>query len=77
MANLPIFIYRESLGEHRAVIHPSFYSDDGGDNEQAVAGLTPRCASTIEAAITVAPDPWLWVHNRWRTRPAQSGEAQT
>lgn len=71
---VPIFIYRESLGRHRAVIHPSFYRDGAGDNEEAVAELTQRCASTIEAAITVAPDQWLWVHNRWRTRPSQSAE---
>jgi Kdo2-lipid IVA lauroyltransferase/acyltransferase len=67
---VPIFIYREGLGEHRAVIHPSFQSEGAGDSEQAVAEITQRCTSTIEEAITVAPDQWLWVHNRWRTRPA-------
>ncbi len=71
---VPIFIYRERLGEHRAVIHPSFYSDGAGDSEQAVAEITQRCTSTIESAITVAPDQWLWVHNRWRTRPPATAE---
>ena len=74
---VPIFIYRESFGQHRAVIHPSIYSDDGtGDSEQAVAELTQRCAATIEAAIAIAPDQWLWVHNRWRTRPSRSEESR-
>jgi KDO2-lipid IV(A) lauroyltransferase len=73
---VPIFIYRERLGEHRAVIHPSFFSDGDGDSEQAIAGITQRCTSTIEAAITVAADQWLWVHNRWRTRPASSEGAR-
>ncbi len=71
---VPIFIYRERLGEHRAVIHPSFDVDATGDSEQTVAELTQRCAATIEAAITVAPGQWLWVHNRWRTQPAPSEE---
>jgi len=66
---VPIFIYRERFGEHRGVIHPSFCGDGAGDSEQAVAELTQRCTSTIEAAITVAPDQWLWAHNRWRTKP--------
>ena len=69
---VPIFIYRERLGEHRAVIHPSVFGDGGGDTEQAIAEITQRCTSTIEAAIMVAPDQWLWVHNRWRTRPSAS-----
>jgi KDO2-lipid IV(A) lauroyltransferase len=66
---VPIFIYRERLGEHRVEIHPSFNVEATGDSEQAVAELTQRCAATIEAAVTVAPDQWLWVHNRWRTKP--------
>jgi KDO2-lipid IV(A) lauroyltransferase len=74
---VPIFIYRERLGEHRAVIHPSFYGDGAGDSEQAVAEITQRCTSTIEAAIMVAPDQWLWVHNRWRTRPPSSAEPRS
>ena len=67
---VPIFIYRERLHEHRVVIHPPFGLDKAVDTEQAVAELTQRCATTTEAAIVAAPDQWLWLHNRWRTRPA-------
>ena len=74
---VPIFIYRERLGEHRAVIHPAFFSDGGGDTEQAIAEITQRCTSTIEDAIKVAPDQWLWVHNRWRTRRPSSEGARS
>jgi Kdo2-lipid IVA lauroyltransferase/acyltransferase len=66
---VPIFIYRERLGQHRIEIQPSFDGEAVGEGEQAIAQLTRRCAATIEAAVTVAPDQWLWVHNRWRTKP--------
>ncbi|MGH7347290.1 MAG: lysophospholipid acyltransferase family protein [Candidatus Rokuibacteriota bacterium] len=66
---VPIFIYRQRLHEHRVVIHPAFSVDVAGDSEQAVAEITQRCATTTESAIAAAPDQWLWVHNRWRTRP--------
>jgi len=72
---VPIFIYRERLHEHRIVIHPSFGVEQVADSEQAVAELTQRCATATETAIVAALDQWLWVHNRWRTQPAPSGES--
>lgn len=70
---VPIFIYREGVGRHRVVIHPPLPVGGAADRERAVAELTERCTASIEAAIGIAPDQWLWIHNRWRTRPATPG----
>jgi KDO2-lipid IV(A) lauroyltransferase len=31
---------------------------------------TRRIQAAVEAAIREAPDQWLWIHRRWKTRPA-------
>ena len=41
--------------------------------EDAAADIlegTRRCTAAIESWIRRYPDQWLWVHRRWKTRPA-------
>lgn len=66
---IPMFISRTGIERHRVVVHPPLFVEDASDSERAVADLTQRCTSTIEAAIRDAPEQWLWIHNRWRTQP--------
>ena len=67
---VPAFIRREDTGRHRVVVGPPLSFPPSGDVEAAVAVLTARCTEAIEAAIRATPEQWLWMHDRWRTRPA-------
>jgi Kdo2-lipid IVA lauroyltransferase/acyltransferase len=69
---LPVFIRREAAGRHRAVIHPPLAGPGSHATPGAVVELTMRCTAAIEAAIREAPEQWFWLHDRWRTRPADS-----
>jgi KDO2-lipid IV(A) lauroyltransferase len=66
---VPAFIRREDGGTHRVVAEPALPLPPSGDVEAAIVSLTARCTEAIEAAIREAPDQWLWMHDRWRTRP--------
>ena len=66
---VPAFIRREAGGTHRVVVEPALPWPPSGDLEAAIVALTARCTEAIEAAIRETPDQWLWMHDRWRTRP--------
>ncbi len=41
----------------------------GGDREAAAVELTAALSARIEAAIRRTPEQWVWMHQRWKTRP--------
>jgi len=41
-----------------------------GDEEADVRESTARFTRVIEDYVRAHPDQWLWVHKRWKTRPA-------
>ena len=41
-----------------------------GDDEQDVLTNTQICTTAIEGWVRRYPEQWLWVHRRWKTRPA-------
>jgi KDO2-lipid IV(A) lauroyltransferase len=70
---VPAFIRRERAGRHLVEIQPALLPPGRGTGEQGVVELTLRCTRAIEAAVRATPEQWLWIHDRWRTRPG--GEA--
>jgi KDO2-lipid IV(A) lauroyltransferase len=43
--------------------------EPSGDRERDVLRLTDSLSREIEGAIRRAPEQWVWMHQRWRTRP--------
>jgi KDO2-lipid IV(A) lauroyltransferase len=43
---------------------------EGLEREAAAVALTAALSERIEAAIRRAPEQWVWMHQRWKTRPA-------
>jgi KDO2-lipid IV(A) lauroyltransferase len=41
-----------------------------GDDEADTVANTARFTNVIEETIRRYPDQWLWLHRRWKTRPA-------
>ena len=45
------------------------YDEHPADREAEVVRVTAACAALQEAAIRRHPEEWVWMHDRWKTRP--------
>jgi len=70
-AVLPAFtIWDESLGKYRIRFEPAIPLVRTGDAEADAICNTQNYTAAIERIVRAYPDQWLWVHRRWKTRPA-------
>jgi KDO2-lipid IV(A) lauroyltransferase len=65
---LPVFDARVSDVEHQIWIGPPIAPPDT-DTQEAVENLTQACTEKIEKMVRRYPEQWIWMHNRWKTRP--------
>lgn len=70
-AVLPGFMLWEPT-ESKYVLHfgPELHFERTGDAERDTLAATQQCAHVTEEWIRRYPDQWLWIHRRWKTRPA-------
>jgi KDO2-lipid IV(A) lauroyltransferase len=70
-AVLPGFMLWEQ-SEKKYVLHfgPEVEIPHTGDVAADILEGTQRCTHAIEGWIRRYPDQWLWIHRRWKTRPA-------
>lgn len=66
---LPIFIARGKDGRFTVRVEPEIpvarTADPGKDVREAVW----RYTRAVEGAVRAHPDQWVWMHERWKTRP--------
>jgi KDO2-lipid IV(A) lauroyltransferase len=68
---VPVFIVREGRGARHVVrVLPVVQVERTGDFEQDVRRNTERFSAVFEEMVRRYPDQWLWMHKRWKTRPA-------
>lgn len=66
---VPVFIRRVATDRHRVECDPALPFPPDRD----VTAYTAMFNEAIEAAVRRAPEQWLWMHERWRTRPRPEG----
>ncbi len=74
---LPVFCFPAAAGRYRLRILPPVAFVPGEDVGADVLKITGICTKIIETAIREDPSSWLWVHDRWRSRPKDEHDHQT
>ena len=70
-AVLPGFaLWDAKLGKYRLHMAPPLTLIRSADNEADIIANTAAFNRVLEDYIRKYPEQWLWVHRRWKTRPA-------
>lgn len=63
-------IWDRELRKYRLRFDPALALIRTGDEEADIVANTALFTKVIEQYVRCYPDQWLWVHRRWKTRPA-------
>lgn len=73
-AVLPGFlVWEEKVRQYVLHFGPELGFAQSGDGDADVRAATQQCNDVLEEWIRRYPDQWLWIHRRWKTRPAGEG----
>ena len=73
-AVVPAFAWPRGKGRYRLTFEEPIVSaefEPAGGRDERIARATARFMAVTESAIRRDPSAWLWMHNRWRTRPPE------
>lgn len=73
-ALVPMFIRRLPNGHHRVEIDPQIEFTPSGDYPRDVHDLTQLWSRVVERHIQATPEQWVWLHNRYATKPTQGAQ---
>ncbi|HID96313.1 MAG TPA: hypothetical protein EYP53_09720 [Candidatus Latescibacteria bacterium] len=68
---LPIAIHREEDGLHHVVVRRCIQVGTTGTRTEKIRNSTARCSRLLEEFISQHPTQWVWMHQRWKTRPKE------
>lgn len=70
---LPFIPYPTDKGTYQAVLLPEIKLEKTGDKDKDIFRWTEEYQKVLEKVIRERPEPWMWIHRRWKSRPPEEG----
>jgi KDO2-lipid IV(A) lauroyltransferase len=70
-AVLPTYIYLGEDGKQHMKILPEIPLEISGDEEKDLIVNTQNFTNVTEKIVREHPDQWVWMHERWKTKPGE------
>ncbi|MDD4203181.1 MAG: lysophospholipid acyltransferase family protein [Candidatus Omnitrophica bacterium] len=71
---VPCFMVRVGKRYRFIAEDPIFIIDEKGkEKQESIRKYTEKWSAIFEQYITKYPEQWVWMHRRWKTRPAMEG----
>lgn len=68
---IPAYLVRLESGKYKLVIKEEIQLVRTGDEHKDVLVNTQNFTKAVEDIVRKYPDQWLWLHQRWKTKPWQ------
>jgi len=68
-ALVPAFVVRGVDGQFELYVEKEIEVPRTGDAEKDILETVKRYTEVIESYVKAYPDQWMWMHERWKTRP--------
>jgi len=69
---VPVFSFPGPRGRYRITNGRQLICSPTGDRDRDVRRITEQCTRLIEEQVRDRPGIWLWMHERWKSRPRAS-----
>ena len=71
---VPVFVVRGRDGRYEMHVEKEILVSPEGDKDRQVLETVENFTRTIEKYVREYPDQWVWMHERWKTRPPAEGK---
>ena len=66
---VPMAIVRKDKNKYKIIVKPPVELIFSQDREKDITDVTQRYTRVLESIIREYPDQWLWMHDRWKSKP--------
>lgn len=71
-AFVPMACVRVEENRYKIIIRPPVSISPTGNKTEDALAVTQACVLELESIIHQYPSQWIWLHNRWHTRPEKT-----